>query len=192
MRVDELKSLVGHFLIAIPGMEDPHFSRTLTYICEHTEKGALGIVVNRPISMTLGMLYERLSLPLGRLDLIEQPIYFGGPVQPDRGFVLHKTGKNWQSTLTINPEISLTTSKDILETLGSAEECFDVKDVLITLGYSSWGAGQLESEIFQNMWLTVVARSDIIFDLPAHMRFGAATHILGFEPTQLTGFVGHA
>ena len=145
-------NLTHHFLIAMPSMADPHFSRTLTYICEHTDQGALGLVVNRPIDMTLQALFERLSLSLRAHELCDAPIYFGGPVQTDRGFVLHEPAGNWQSTLRVREAIGLTTSKDILEAVGRGE---GPSRLLVTLGYDGWSPGQLEHEISQNAWLTV-------------------------------------
>src|SRR5262247_1626345 len=157
-------NLTHHFLIAMPNMADPYFSKTLTYICEHNDQGALGLVVNRPIDMTLQALFERLSLKLGRAPHADAPVYFGGPVQTDRGFVLHAPAGNWQSTLRVGRHIGLTTSKDILEAVGRGE---GPARMLVTLGYAGWSPGQLEQEISQNAWLTVAARDGIIFETPA-------------------------
>lgn len=181
--------LTNHFLIAMPGMADPHFSRTLTYICEHNEQGALGIVVNRPIDMTLGALFERLSLSLPPDGLGRESVYFGGPVQTDRGFVLHQPLGQWHSTLSVRDQVGLTTSKDILEALGQGS---GPSKLLVTLGYSGWAAGQLENEITQNAWLTVEARDAIIFDLPAEERLGAAMGLLGVNYATLSDEAGHA
>src|SRR5438445_512315 len=126
-------NLTHHFLIAMPNMADPYFSRTLTYICEHNDQGALGLVVNRPIEMTLSALFERLSLPLSDAALSDAPIYFGGPVQTDRGFVLHEPVGNWQATLAVREVIGLTTSKDILEAVGRGQ---GPKRMIVTLGYA--------------------------------------------------------
>src|SRR5690348_7242567 len=136
-------NLTHHFLIAMPNMADPHFARTLTYICEHNDQGALGLVVNRPIDMTLQALFQRLSLSLGSRELRDAPIYFGGPVQTDRGFVLHEPAGDWQSTLRVGDAIGLTTSKDILEAVGRGE---GPSRMLVTLGYAGWSPGQLEHE----------------------------------------------
>ncbi|MEI6724229.1 MAG: YqgE/AlgH family protein, partial [Betaproteobacteria bacterium] len=152
-------NLTHHFLIAMPAMADPYFTRTLTYICEHNDQGALGVVVNRPIDMTLRSLFERLSLPIANDDVGDAPIYFGGPVQTDRGFVLHEPVGNWQSTLKVRDSIGLTTSKDILEAVGRGE---GPKRLLVTLGYAGWSAGQLEHELGQNAWLSVEAKGDKI------------------------------
>src|SRR5205823_7531637 len=156
-------NLTHHFLIAMPKMADPYFSKTLTYICEHNDQGALGLVVNRPIDMTLQALFERLSLTLRDNERADAPVYFGGPVQTDRGFVLHSPAGNWQSTLRVGAHIGLTTSKDILEAVGRGE---GPEQLLVTLGYAGWSPGQLEHELAQNAWLTVEARDGIIFDTP--------------------------
>jgi putative transcriptional regulator len=182
-------NLTHHFLIAMPNMADPHFSRTLTYICEHNDQGALGLVVNRPIDMTLQALFERLSLPLGSSELCDSPIYFGGPVQTDRGFVLHEPAGNWQSTLRVGEVIGLTTSKDILEAVGRGE---GPSRILVTLGYAGWSAGQLEHELSQNAWLTVEARDAILFDVPAEERLPAAMELLGVDFARLQDEAGHA
>ena len=182
-------NLTHHFLIAMPNMADPYFSRTLTYICEHNDQGALGLVVNRPIDMTLQALFERLSLKLRDSASAGAPIYFGGPVQTDRGFVLHAPAGNWQSTLRVGNAIGLTTSKDILEAVGRGE---GPARLLVTLGYAGWSPGQLEHELSQNAWLTVEARDAIIFDMPAEERLPAAMELLGLDYARLQDEAGHA
>src|SRR5207237_5505669 len=182
-------NLTHHFLIAMPNMADPYFSRTLTYICEHNDQGALGLVVNRPIDMTLQALFERLSLSIADGAMSEAPIYFGGPVQTDRGFVPHEPAGNWQSTLRVREAIGLTTSKDILEAVGRGE---GPKRMLVTLGYAGWSPGQLEQELSQNAWLTVEAKDAILFDIPADERLGTAMQLLGLDSAQLQGDAGHA
>lgn len=182
-------NLTRHFLIAMPNMGDPYFARSLTYLCEHNEQGALGVVVNRPIDMTLQALFERLSLTLKDHELADAPIYFGGPVQTDRGFVLHTPAGSWQSTLRVGDAIGLTTSKDILEAVGRGE---GPRRLLVTLGYAGWSPGQLEHELAQNAWLTVEARDAIIFDLPAEERLPAAMELLGIDFARLADEAGHA
>ena len=182
-------NLTNHFLIAMPNMADPYFAKSLTYVCEHNEQGALGVVVNRPIDMTLQALFERLSLTLKHKDLSDAPIYFGGPVQTDRGFVLHEPAGNWQSTLRVRDAIGLTTSKDILEAVGRGE---GPQKLLVTLGYAGWSAGQLEHELGQNAWLTVEAKDAIIFDLPSEERLPAAMELLGVDYARLADSAGHA
>jgi len=181
--------LTHDFLIAMPNMADPYFSRTLTYICEHNDQGALGLVVNRPIDMTLQALFERLSLKLRDGANGGAPIYFGGPVQTDRGFVLHAPAGNWQSTLRVGTAIGLTTSKDILEAVGRGE---GPARMLVTLGYAGWSPGQIEQEISQNAWLTVEARDGIIFETPAEERLPAAMELLGLDYARLQDEAGHA
>jgi putative transcriptional regulator len=182
-------NLTHHFLIAMPSMADPYFAKSLTYVCEHNDQGALGVVVNRPIDMTLQALFERLSLTLKHKDLSNAPIYFGGPVQTDRGFVLHEPAGNWQSTLRVRDAIGLTTSKDILEAVGRGE---GPQKLLVTLGYAGWSAGQLEHELGQNAWLTVEAQDAIIFDLPSEERLPAAMELLGVDYARLADSAGHA
>ena len=181
-------NLTHHFLIAMPSMADPYFAKTLTYICEHNDQGALGLVVNRPIDMTLQALFERLSLKL-RGRIADAPIYFGGPVQTDRGFVLHAPAGSWQSTLRVRDVIGLTTSKDILEAVGRGE---GPAHLLVTLGYAGWQAGQLEHELSQNAWLTVEASDGIIFETPAEERLPAAMELLGLDFARLQDEAGHA
>jgi putative transcriptional regulator len=182
-------NLTNHFLIAMPSMADPYFSRSLTYICEHNDKGALGVVVNRPIDMTLASLFERLELNLDAEGIGGSPVYFGGPVQTDRGFVLHQPIGQWQATLPVADRVGLTTSRDILE---AVEGGTGPERMILTLGYSGWSAGQLENELKQNAWLTVEAREGIIFDTPAEARLEAAMELLGVDFASLSEDAGHA
>ena len=186
-------NLTNHFLIAMPNMADPYFAKSLTYVCEHNDQGALGIVVNRPIDMTLQALFERLSLSLNDRAYADAPIYFGGPVQTDRGFVLHLPAGEWQSTLKVNSgvrgAIGLTTSKDILEAVGRGE---GPAKLLVSLGYAGWSAGQIEHELKQNAWLTVEAKDAILFDMPADERLAAAMQLLGIDYARLADQAGHA
>jgi len=182
-------NLTNHFLIAMPGMEDPYFSRTLTLICEHSDKGALGVVVNKPIDVTLGNLFEQVEIPLEDQNLSMQSVYFGGPVQIDRGFVLHQPLGGWQSTLQIGSDIGLTTSKDILQAMARGE---GPGRQLVTLGYAGWASGQLEDEIKRNGWLTVRADNEVIFNLPAEARLPAAMNMLGLNFGNLSEQAGHA
>lgn len=182
-------NLTNHFLIAMPNMVDPYFARTLTFLCEHNDQGALGLVVNRPIDMTLAALFERLSLQSAARDLVETPVYFGGPVQTDRGFVLHMPVGAWGSTLAVRDRIGLTTSRDILEAVSRGQ---GPEKMIVTLGYSGWAAGQLEHEIKQNAWLTVEAKDAILFDLPAEERLPAAMEVLGVSYATLADEPGHA
>ncbi len=186
-------SLANHFLIAMPAMADPNFSRTLTYICEHNAEGAIGIIVNRPIDMKLSGLFDRVSIPLedglAEARFGDLPVYFGGPVQTDRGFVLHRPAGQWQSSLNVGDDIGLTSSRDILQAMGSTGE---PADVLVSLGYAGWTAGQLEWELSQNAWLTVEADAAIIFDVPPEERLPAAMQLLGVDFGNLSDVAGHA
>jgi len=185
----EKVNLTQHFLIAMPAMADPHFARTLTFICEHNDQGALGVVVNRPIDMNLQALLEQVSIRQGTAALKVVPIHFGGPVQVDRGFVLHSPLGEWQSTLAVSSEIGLTTSKDILQAVARGE---GPGKLLVTLGYAGWAPGQLEHELAQNAWLTVQANSEVIFDIPAEERLPAAMQLLGIDFASLSEQAGHA
>ena len=182
-------NLTDNFLIAMPSLEDLYFSHALVYICEHNENGALGIIVNRPIDMTLARLFEKIDIKLDAENLNNLPVYFGGPVQLDRGFVLHRPVGQWQSTLTVNGEVGLTSSRDVLTSVGSAGL---PSEIIVTLGYSGWDAGQLEAELAQNSWLTVPAKNSILFDLPPEERLPAALQKLGISFTQLSDVAGHA
>ncbi len=182
-------SLTNHFLIAMPGLRDPNFSRTVTYVCEHTDQGAMGIVINRPTEVTLGELLAQLEIPT-RLDWVrDTPVYQGGPVQTDRGFVLHSAGPAFDSTLSITPDISVTTSRDVLEAIAGGE---GPERSLIALGYAGWGGGQLEQEMSANAWLSGPADSDIIFRLDVDGRWLAAARLLGVDLNLLSGEAGHA
>ncbi|TCV86355.1 YqgE/AlgH family protein [Sulfurirhabdus autotrophica] len=182
-------NLTDHFLIAMPNMADSYFAKTLTYICEHNEEGALGVVINQPIDMTLQALFEQIEIELQPEELKEFKVNYGGPVQMDRGFVLHQPVGEWQSTLAMNNNLGLTTSKDILHAVGRGE---GPEKILVTLGYAGWGPGQLEQELAQNAWLTVKASSHVIFDLPHEERLQAAMDILGINPAFLSEDAGHA
>jgi putative transcriptional regulator len=182
-------NLTDNFLIAMPSLEDPYFSNALVYICEHNENGALGIIVNRPIDMNLAGLLEKIDIKLDAGQLAELPVYFGGPVQLDRGFVLHRPIGQWQSTLAVNAEVGLTSSRDVLAAVGKEGL---PSEIIVTLGYAGWDAGQLEDELGQNSWLTVPARPGILFDLPPEERLPAAMQNLGVSFTQLSDVAGHA
>jgi putative transcriptional regulator len=187
-------NLTNQFLIAMPGMGDPTFAGSVIYMCEHTEKGALGLVINKPVDIKLKNLFEKVELSLTREDIADSPVYFGGPVQTERGFVLHERltedGSPYSSTLSIaGGALDMTTSKDVLEALA---EGAGPKKLLVTLGYSGWRAGQLEDEIGRNGWLTVDADPQIIFDTPIDQRYDRAVSLLGFDPHMLSQEAGHA
>ena len=188
---DEL-NLADHFLIAMPSMLDPVFGGTVVYLCEHNANGALGVIINKPTDMTVETLLNRIDL---KLEIVPgqpeemAPVMYGGPVQSDRGFVLHAPIGDFSSTLPVTEDIALTTSKDILEAvaIGNGPE-----RMLVSLGCSGWGAGQLEDEITRNGWLTVRADRAVLFDLPLEQRFAAALKLLGIDPLMLSGEAGHA
>lgn len=182
-------NFTDHFLIAMPNMLDPHFSGALAYICDHGEQGALGVVVNRPIELNMGVLFSQIGLTLADEHLKNTAVYYGGPVQVERGFVLHRPIGSWNSTLSVNNRVGLTTSKDILEATARHE---GPGEMLVTLGYAGWGPGQLEDEIKQNAWLTVEADPEVIFGLPAEQRFAAAMQLLGIDLSMLSEEAGHA
>ncbi len=186
-------NLTNQFLIAMPGMADGNFAGTVVYMCEHNEKGALGLVINRPIEINLRNLFEKVDLSLEREDLATTPVYFGGPVQTERGFVLHQAldeeGGHYNSTLKIADGLEMTTSRDVLEALSNGA---GPSKVFITLGYSGWSAGQLEDELGRNGWLTVAAQPDIIFDTPVEQRYDKALSLLGIDRGFLMGEAGHA
>jgi len=189
-------NLTNQFLIAMPGMGDGTFAGTVIYLCEHTEKGALGLVINKPIDITLKSLFEKVELSLDRDDLAEVPVYFGGPVQTERGFVLHEPtsgegpeGGPYNSSLKVEGGLEMTTSKDVLEAISSGA---GPKKVLVTLGYSGWAAGQLEEEMSRNGWINVDANPGIIFDTPVSQRYGKALSLLGIDAGMLSSDAGHA
>lgn len=178
-----------HFLVAMPQMTDPNFSGALAYICDHGEQGALGLVVNRPIQLSLKNLFSQIGLELAGEGFAVRPVYYGGPVQVERGFVLHRPLGHWQSTLAVDGRVGLTTSKDILEAAARQE---GPGEFMVMLGYAGWGPGQLEEEIKQNAWLTVAADPDVIFNLPPAERMPAALRLLGIDLAMLSTDAGHA
>ena len=186
-------NLTNQFLIAMPGMADGAFAGSVVYLCQHTETGALGLVINKPIDIKLKSLFEKVELSLDTPSLAEQPVYFGGPVQTERGFVLHeRVGDEpspYSSTLSIPGGLDMTTSKDVLEALSHGA---GPKRLLVTLGYSGWAAGQLEDEISRNGWLNVDAVPEIIFDTPVDKRYDRALSLLGIDPMMLSQDAGHA
>ncbi|VCU70061.1 hypothetical protein PIGHUM_02128 [Pigmentiphaga humi] len=180
--------LTNQFLIAMPSMADPNFAGAVVYVCEHTEKGALGLVINRPTDLTLATLFERIELSLADADRAEAPVFYGGPVQTDRGFVLHDPAGEYTSSIQVGG-LALTTSRDVLQAVSEGQ---GPGKMLVTLGYAGWGAGQLEGELAGNAWLSVSASPDIIFNVPPAERFDAALGLLGIAPIMLAGEAGHA
>ncbi len=191
-------NLTHHFLIAMPGMEDASFARSVVYLCEHSQRGALGLIINKPTDINLKGLFDKVDLSLGRADLTDAPVFLGGPVQTERGFVLHESlhGEKeadqepaYASTMVIPGGLEMTTSKDVLEALATGA---GPRRVLVTLGYAAWGEGQLESELAENSWLTVEADLGVIFDTPVEKRYDTALGLLGLEAWRLSPGAGHA
>lgn len=181
--------LRDHFLLAMPCLDEGIFAHSITYICEHGESGAMGIVINQPLDLSVGEIFDHLQIDSSR-DFSEVPVLAGGPVQIDHGFVLHRNcDKSWEASLKVTPEITLTTSRDILRAIAQEE---GPPDHLIALGYAGWAAGQLEQELAENSWLTLPADSDIIFATPAEARLGAAAAQLGIDMNLISGKAGHA
>lgn len=181
--------LSDHLLIAMPGLEDPNFSRSVTYVCQHNDSGALGITINRPSDLTIGDVLEQMGIDCSNVSWGEQKVLIGGPVHQDRGFVLHGGNKEWNSTYPVSSEISLTTSKDILHALAEGN---GPAESLLALGYAGWGAGQLEDEILQNSWLSTQADSQILFHAPLDDRWQRAAARIGIDIQTLSGAAGHA
>ena len=181
--------LNNQFLIAMPGMDDPNFAQTVTLVCEHSERGALGIIINRPLTMDLGEVFEQLGLDASQSHVSRQNVLLGGPVQTDRGFVLHSPGAGFESTLPVSEKLHLTTSRDILDALASGQ---GPERAIVALGYAGWEAGQLEDEMARNAWLTVPVDEDLLFDVPAEDRWQAAGRLLGINLLHLSSDAGHA
>ena len=198
--------LKHHFLIAMPGLEDETFARSVIYMCEHSARGAMGLIINKPADISMRHLFDKVDLPLRREDLMQNPVGQGGPVQTERGFVLHdplrassndplstdkteQEGSVYASTLTVPGGLEMTTSRDVLEALSSGA---GPRRVLVTLGYASWGEGQLESELGENTWLTVPASVDVIFEVPMAERYDRALDLLGLKSWMLSPDAGHA
>ena len=191
-------NLTHHFMIAMPGLEDETFAKSVVYLCEHSERGALGLVINKPSDINLQSLLQKVDLDLRRQDLTDTPVFQGGPVQTERGFVLHDAmqadsekpeDSGYSSTLSIPGGLEMTTSKDVLEALSTGA---GPRRVLVTLGYASWGEGQLESELAENTWLTVGADPSVIFDTPIGQRWDRALGLLGLQAWMLSPDAGHA
>lgn len=191
-------NLTNHFLIAMPALDDETFSRSVVYVCEHNQRGALGLVINKPADMKMAALFDKVDLPLKRQDLTDNPVFHGGPVQTERGFVLHEpiwvTSEDskeplYASTMVIPGGLEMTTSKDVLEALSSGA---GPRRVLVSLGYAAWGEGQLESELGENAWLTVGADPEVIFDTPVAQRYERALSLLGVQSWAISSQAGHA
>ncbi len=182
--------LTNQLLIAMPALADPNFAQSVTLICEHTERGALGIMINRPLDMKMAEVLEQLSLTTEDPRLLEMPVLRGGPVQVDRGFVLHPPcERNWDSTLPVSDTLHVTTSRDVLAAMAQRE---GPSRAVIALGYAGWDAGQLEDELRQNAWLNVACDEEILFDLPFEQRWHAAARLLGVDLSRISHVSGRA
>jgi putative transcriptional regulator len=191
-------NLTNHFLIAMPGLQDALFSRSVVFLCEHSSRGALGLVINKPCEISLKGLFDKVELPLLRPDLADVPVFYGGPVQTERGFVLHEATfaqadqpaePVYSSTMVIPGGLEMTTSRDVLEAIATGA---GPRKILVSLGYSAWGEGQLEQELIENSWLTVEADARLIFDTPVEQRYEQALQLLGLQAWMLAPDAGHA
>ncbi len=184
-----MTSLQNHFLVAMPNLGDPNFNQSVTYICQHDDHGAIGIVINRPGAFTFGEICARLNIDLIETAPAEAPVLTGGPVEPERGFVLHGQGADFESTISVGNGINLTASRDILEAIAAGA---GPDKAVLALGYAGWGTGQLEAELAANAWLSVEATADILFDTPFENRWAAAAQLLGIDIHGISNYSGHA
>lgn len=181
--------LTNHFLVAMPSLEDPNFRESVTLICEHNAQGALGIMINRPMNVVLDDILKQLALTAQDLTTGTTPVHMGGPVQPERGFVIHEPQGEWESTLKVGDSLGVTTSRDVLAALAAGS---GPKRTFVALGYAGWSAGQLDEEIKSNSWLSMPADAGIIFETPVEQRWQAAARLLGVDLSLLSGDSGHA
>ncbi len=182
-------NLIGHFLIAMPSLNDGFFNQAVTYICEHDKNGSFGIIINQITGITLKQIAKEMSIETENTFNDKQPVFIGGPVDQGRGFILHRPAGNWQSSLKVDHNIALTTSKDILQAIVKNE---GPKDNIVALGYAGWAAGQLDSEIASNTWLSCPADEQIIFNTPVEERWKAAAKLIGVDLSLLSSDAGHA
>lgn len=187
--MQQINSLANHLLIAMPNLEDPYFSRSVTYICEHSAEGALGIVLNTELEANYQELFEHLKFATLDTPMLATKLLAGGPVSPERGFILHSPIGNWDSTLTVTDDIALSTSEDILTAIALNQGPEKVK---IALGYAGWEKGQLEKELEENSWLFVPSNETLLFDTPVTEIWNKATQLLGFDWNQVSTQEGHA
>jgi putative transcriptional regulator len=181
--------LTNQLLIAMPSMGDPNFAQTVALVCDHTAAGALGLILNKPLPMRMGEVFEQLEIELGDVPLRERPVLRGGPMQTDRGFVLHRAGGNWDSTLKVSDALHVTISRDILAAIARGQ---GPDEAVIALGYAGWDGGQLEQEIRANAWLNAPVDLGLIFDLPFESRWHAAGRLLGVELSRISPHSGNA
>lgn len=187
-----MQSLTNHFLVAMPSLQDTFFERTVIYICEHDSKGAMGLVINRPFDIPVSELLEQMELQAPHIchpDSLDAPVMVGGPVNPERGFVLHSPQANWSNSVKLSDDLMMTTSRDILAVMGTDKA---PEQAMVILGYSGWSKDQLEQELAENSWLTIPATNEIIFNVPFEDRWQQATRALGFDVWQMSHQTGHA
>jgi putative transcriptional regulator len=187
--MDEGRYLTNQFLIAMPSLADPNFSRGVTFVCQHSKDGAMGILVNRVAPLTVGDVLAQMNITTELEALAQAPVYFGGPVQPERGFVLHDAGGSWDSSFEVSSELQVTTSRDILAAMAEGK---GPKRAIVALGYAGWSEGQLEEEVRENAWLTAQASPGLIFDTPLEQRWSAAAAIVGIDLSLMPDQAGHA
>lgn len=187
--MSDFPSLKDHFLIAMPNLLDPNFYQSVTYIIEHNEEGAMGMVINQPLEVDLNELFEHLEIKTSKNFIGDKKIMSGGPVQIERGFIVHSPSGQWESTMELNKDIAVTTSQDILTAISKDQ---GPKNIEIILGYAGWGAGQLDQEMLENSWLSVPANPEILFHTPAKFRWKAAAKLIGIDISQLSSAAGHS
>jgi putative transcriptional regulator len=188
--MDAERFLPNHYLIAVPAMHDPNFSRAVTLLCQHSEEGAMGVMINRVSNYRLGDILGQMDITSTDPDLMDAPVLSGGPMQPERGFVLHEpTAQEWDSSFQISPVLSLTTSRDILVAMARGT---GPQRALVALGYAGWGTGQLEAELQENTWIAASADPSILFDTPIEQRWSGAARLIGIDLSLLTNYAGHA
>ena len=182
-------SLANHLLIAMPSLTDPNFERTVIYVCEHHVQGTVGLIINRPLQFPLGMVFEQMQIEPIRVENNQLPLLFGGPVQPERGFVIHRPIGGWRSSLALRDDVTVTTSNDIIRAIAADE---GPKDVLVTLGYAGWNENQLEQEVMDNVWLVCPYKPELLYEVPFNKRWEYAGLSIGVKMTQLSSNMGHA
>ncbi len=182
-------NLTNHFLIAMPSLRDPNFERSVTYICAHNEEGAMGIVINKPLEIDLGEIFQQMEIESPDEETNDRTVFQGGPVHIDRGFILHEADDSWDSSIVVSNSVSVTTSKDILEAIAAGD---GPDKNLIALGYAGWAGGQLEQEMIDNAWLNGPADRDIIFNTPYEQCWQKAADHMGVDLDKLSSDIGHA
>ncbi|GGI90020.1 YqgE/AlgH family protein [Legionella impletisoli] len=182
-------SLANHLLIAMPSLNDPSFKKSVVYVCEHHVQGSVGLIINRPLEFPLGFVFDQLQIEVTKREQNNMPLLYGGPIQPDRGFVIHRPFGSWRSSLALRDDVTVTTSNDIIRAIA---EDHGPKDVLVTLGYTLWSENQLEQEMLDNVWLVCPFNSEIMYDVPFEDRWLYAGASIGVDMRQLTSGSGHA